>query len=127
MQILSRLLVIAVLLFGAISPLRVAAADEPIVVVVKFFPTEGREDEAQKRLIQLAAFVPTVNPGVTFRLHRSTKGPTVFLMYEVFPSQAAIDNQLKTVIPAFLKEFGASPEGLFARPNEAEFYRGLGG
>lgn len=104
------------------SPLA-RAADEPTIVVVRVFPTEGREDEAQARLVKLVNFVPANNPGVTFRLHRSTKKPVVFLLYETFPSQAAMDLQQKTVLPAFLKEVGASPEGLLAKPNEVEFYR----
>jgi len=127
MQQLSRFLVVAVLIFGAIAFAPALAADEPIIVVVRLFPAEGREDEAQARLAKLAKFVATVNPGVTFQLHRSTKGPPVFLLYETFPSQAALDNQPKTVLPAFVKEFGAAPEGLFVRPNEVEFYRRLGG
>ena len=99
------------------------AAEEPTIVVVRIFPTEGREDEAQARLAKLVSFVPANNPGVTFRLHRSTKKPVVFLLYETFPSQAAMDLQQKTVLPAFVKEVGSSPEGLFAKPNEVEFYR----
>ena len=98
------------------------AADEPIIVVVKLFPAEGREDEAQARIAKLVKFVPANNPGVTFRLHRSTKKPVVFLLYETFPSQASLDMQQKTVLPAYVKEVGATPEGLFAKPNEVEFY-----
>jgi quinol monooxygenase YgiN len=107
----------------AICAPQARAADEPTIFVVKFFPAEGREDEAQARLAKLVKFVPANNPGVTFRLHRSTKNPVVFLLYETFPSQAAQDTQQKTVLPAFLKEFGPSPEGLWAKPNEVETYR----
>ncbi len=96
-------LAVAALIFGAITPSRAVAADEPIVVVVRFFPSAGREDEVQARLAQLAKFVPAVNAGVVFQLHRSTKAPTTFLMYEAFPSQVAVENQLKTVLPAFTK------------------------
>jgi quinol monooxygenase YgiN len=99
------------------------AADETTIVVVKLFPSEGREDEAQARLAKLVKFVPANNPGVTFRLHRSTKKPVVFLLYETYPSQAALDSQPKTVLPAFFKEFGATPEGLYTKPNEVELYR----
>jgi quinol monooxygenase YgiN len=99
------------------------AADRPTIVVVKLFPIEGREDEAQARLAKLVKFVPVNNPGVTFRLHRSTKKPVVFLLYETYPSQAALDSQPKTVLPAFSKEFGATPEGLYTKPNEVELYR----
>jgi quinol monooxygenase YgiN len=107
---------------AAIAAPLVHAADEPIIVVVKLFPAEGREDEAQARIAKLVTFVPANNPGVTFRLHRSTKKPVVFLLYETFPSQASLDLQQKTVLPAYVKEVGATPEGLFAKPNEVEFY-----
>jgi quinol monooxygenase YgiN len=120
-KVLGFAIVVGALAAGA-NPTALAAG-ESIVVVVRFFPAEGREDEAQARLAKLAKFVPTNNPGVTFRLHRSIKSPVVFLLYETFPSQAAIDAQQKTIIPAFLKEFGASPEGLWAKPNEVELYR----
>jgi quinol monooxygenase YgiN len=108
---------------GLICTPKALAADEPIIVVVRLFPAEGREDEARARLVKLMKFVPANNPGVTFRLHQSTKKPTVFLLYETFPTQAALDSQPKTVLPAFAKEHGATPEGLWARPNEVEFYR----
>ena len=108
---------------GVICAPKALAADEPIIVVVRLFPAEGREDEARARLVKLVKFVPANNPGVTFRLHHSTKKPIVFLLYETFPTQAALDSQPKTVLPAFVKEHGATPEGLWARPNEVELYR----
>lgn len=120
---------IALIAFGVLSGVGmpgVSAADVPIVVVVKLFPAEGREDEAQARLTSLEKFVPANNPGVTFKLHRSVKQPVVFLLYENFPSQAALDSQSKTVLPAFFKEFGATPPGLFVKPNEVDLYRPAG-
>ena len=108
---------------GVICAPKALAADESIIVVVRLFPAEGREDEAQARLAKLVKFVPANNPGVTFRLHRSTKKPVVFLLYETFPTQAALDSQPKTVLPAFVKEHGATPEGLWAQPNEVQLYR----
>ena len=110
-------------MLAVIAAPQARAADEPTIVVVKLFPAEGREDEAQARLAKLVKFVPANNPGVTFRLHRSTKKPVVFLLYETYPSQAALDSQPKTVLPAFFKEFGATPEGLFTKPNEVDLYR----
>ena len=120
-RVLGSVLVVGTLAAGAAPT--VLAADEPTIFVVRFFPVEGREDEAQARLAKLVKFVPANNPGVTFRLHRSIKKPVVFLLYETFPSQAAMDTQQKSVLPAFVKEFGASPEGLWAKPNEVEMYR----
>ena len=99
------------------------AADEPIIVVVKVFPGAGREDELQARYEKQLEFLRKSEPNATFRLHRSTKEPTYFLWYETYPSQSALDNHLKTAMPAFRKEFGATPEGLIARPSESETYR----
>ena len=123
-RVLGSVLVVGTLAMGAAPAAR--AGDEPTIFVVKFFPAEGREDEAQARLAKLAKFVPANNPGVTFRLHRSIKKPVVFFLYETFPSQAAMDTQQKTVLPAFLTEFGASPDGLWVKPNEVETYRMTG-
>ena len=125
MHILARALALTFIVsgLGVICAPNALAADEPIIVVVRLFPAEGREDEAQARLAKLVKFVPANNPGVTFRLHQSTKKPIVFLLYETFPTQAAFDSQPKTVLPAFAKEHGATPEGLWARPNEVELYR----
>ena len=119
----------SLIVFGLLAGLGISegsAAEVPIVVVVKLYPAEGREDEAQARLASLAKFVPANNPGVTFKLHRSVKQPVVFLLYETFPSQAALDSQSKAVLPAFFKEFGATPPGLFAKPNEVDLYRSAG-
>jgi quinol monooxygenase YgiN len=115
--------VFAVGTLTVIAASQARAADEPTIVVVKPFPVEGHEDEAQAWLTKLVTFVPANNPGVTFRLHRSTKSPVVFLLYETYPSQAALDSQPKTVLRASFKEFGATPEGLYTKPNEVELCR----
>ena len=74
-RVLGSVLVVGILAVGAAPTAR--AADEPTVIVVRLFPTEGREDEAQARFAKLVKFVPANNPGVTFRLHRSIKKPVV--------------------------------------------------
>jgi quinol monooxygenase YgiN len=99
------------------------AADDSLVVVVKVFPGAGREDELQARYEKQLDFLRKSEPNASFRLHRSAKEPSVFLWYETYPSQSALDNHLKTVMPAFRKEFGATPEGLIARPSESEIFR----
>lgn len=96
---------------------------EAVVVVVRFFAAAGREAEARERLLNLARFVHEQSPGTTFWLHQSTKDPAQFLMYETFPSGAAIENQQKVVVPAFTQKFGPAAAGLFAKPPEPEFYR----
>jgi quinol monooxygenase YgiN len=100
-------------------------ADGSIVMVRKNFPTPGREDELQSRWLKLVEFLRKAEPNAVFHLHRTTKEPVVFLWYEVFESQAALDNHLKVVVPAFQKEFGPTPEGILARPSESETYRNI--
>jgi quinol monooxygenase YgiN len=97
--------------------------DGSIAMVRKNFPTPGREDELQMRWLKLVEFLRKAEPNAVFQLHRTTKEPVVFLWYEVFESQAALDNHLKVVVPAFQKEFGPTPEGILMRPSEAETYR----
>ena len=77
----------------------------------------------QSRWLKLVEFLRKAEPNAVFHLHRTTKEPVVFLWYEVFESQAALDNHLKVVVPAFQKEFGPTPEGILARPSESETYR----
>ena len=106
---------------GAFIP-AAAAADDSRVVIVKVFPGAGREDELQARYEKQLDFLGKCEPDASFRLHRSAREPIVFLWYGT-PSQSALDNHLKTVMPAFRKEFGATPEGLIARPSESEVFR----
>ena len=99
------------------------AADGSIVVLRKTFPTPGREGELQSRWLKLLEFLRKAEPNADIHLHRITSEPVVFLWYEVFESQAALDNHLKVVIPAFQTEFGPTPAAIYARPSEAEIYR----
>jgi quinol monooxygenase YgiN len=99
----------------------VYASDE-VVVLVKVFPTLGREDELQAQYLKRVEYLRKAEPSATFRLHRGTKQPIAFLWYEVYESQAAYDNHLKVIMPAYRKETGPTPEGLLARPSESETY-----
>jgi len=100
-------------------------ADGTFVMVRKNFPTTGREEELKARFLKLVEFLRKAEPNAVFQLHRTTNEPVVFLWYEVFESQAALDYHLKVVIPAFQKEFGPTPEGILARPSESETYRNI--
>ena len=115
-------LVVVVALQSVIVPVA-CAADESVIVVVKVFPTVGREDELQIRYEKQLDFLRKAEPNASFRLHRSAKSPTIFMWYERYESQAALDSHLKLAMPAFRKEHGATAEGLIARPSESETYR----
>lgn len=99
-----------------------AWADEQVVVVARFYPAPGREAELEARLLRSVKYVKQAEPNITYRFHRSVKEPTVFLYYEVYPSQAAFDQHRTETIPAFRKEAGPPPEGIFSRPPEIEFF-----
>ena len=120
MQRSMMLLVVSMLATMAVIPVRVGhAADESLTVVVRFYPTPGREDELRTRLTRLRDFVHTNN----HKLYRSAKPPVVFILYEIFPSQVSFDNQAKYVFPAFQKENGPVPEDIVTRPVEQEMFR----
>jgi len=90
---------------------------------VRFHPTPGREDELKTRLVRLRDFVNTHAAGVTYTLYRSRTDPVVFLLHETFPSQAALEDQTRTIFPAFQRQHGPIPEGIVTRPVEPERYR----
>jgi quinol monooxygenase YgiN len=113
--------VILVSAFAALMSSAASAAG-PVVVTVKVFPSVGREDELQAQYLRRLEYLRKAEPDATFRLHRSTKPPVKFLWYEVYPSQAAYENHLKVVMPAFKNEVGATPEGVIAKPSESETY-----
>jgi quinol monooxygenase YgiN len=101
----------------------VNAADEQIVLTTRVYPAPGREAETEARVVRFVELVKKAEPDITYRLHRSTKEPTIFLFYEVYPSQAAFDKHRTVTIPAVRSVVGAAPEGLLARPLETEIYR----
>jgi quinol monooxygenase YgiN len=115
--------IVALAALATVAPSDAQAADESIVVVLKSFPSLGREDEMQARYLKQIEFFRKAEPTSVFHLHRGTKEPVIFLWYEVYESQAALDNHLKIVNPAFQKEVGPPPEGLTTRRSESEIYR----
>jgi quinol monooxygenase YgiN len=99
-----------------------ARADERVVIVARYYPASGREAELEARLLRALKFLKQAEPNVSYRLHRSAKEPTVFLFYEVYPSQAARDQHIAETLPAFRKEARPVPEGIFSRSPKVEAY-----
>jgi quinol monooxygenase YgiN len=120
-QPLLALTLLAVILVPAPPP--ALAGEDTIMVIVHFHPTPGREDELKSRLVKLRDFVNTHAPGVIYTLYRSPSEPVVFLLHETFPSQAALDDQTRTIFPAFQREHGPIPDGIVTRPVEPERFR----
>jgi quinol monooxygenase YgiN len=110
--------------FGGASQWALAAEDS-VTLVARFYAAPGREAEVADRFGRLVAFVRKAEPHITYRLYRSEKDPSVFIFYEVHPSKQARDDHVNVHVPAFLKEAGPPPEGLFAKPSEREFLKVL--
>jgi quinol monooxygenase YgiN len=111
---------------ACITVLSAAQQAGPVVVLVKVFPSAGREDELQAQYLKRLEYLRKAEPEATFRLHRSAKEPNIFLWYEVYPSQAAYESHVKVVMANFRKEFGPTPEGIIAKPSESEPFIELG-
>ncbi len=98
--------------------------NESIVVVSRVFPASGKEDAVEARMRKLVQFVKAREPHITYRLHRAERPVTTFMFYEVYPSQAALDEHQK-LLAEFSKENGPPPAGFFAKPVEYDVYRFL--
>src|SRR5882672_10786494 len=90
---------------------QIARADEQLIIVGRYYPAPGREAELETRLVRILKYLKQAEPTVTYRLHRSAKEPTVFMFYEIFPSQAALDHERETV--AALRKRDPPPDGIF--------------
>jgi quinol monooxygenase YgiN len=99
------------------------AADEKIIVVGRFTVAPGRENDIEARFKKLVAFVRQVEPNVTYHAYRSTKDPALFVLYEVYPSEAAREEHMKVHLPAFQKENGPLQESWLTRSPERDFLR----
>jgi len=119
------LLAVATLLAGGLgwASHPTHAGEEPVIVLVRFYPSAGREGELLGRLEKLRDFVNTNVPGVTYRLYQARSEPVMFLLYETFPSAAAVEDMAKTVFPAFQKQAGPIPQGIVTRPVEPERFQ----
>ena len=95
------------------------AADEPSSSCASL-PAEGRETKARARLTKLGSSSPRTIRGVTFDYINQPKTERVSL-YETFPTQAALDSQTKTVLPAFAKEHGANAGGIVGTQMRSSF------
>lgn len=57
------------LVIVSVAPLT-RAADEPVTVVSRFYPTPGREDELEARFLKAVAYVRKAEPNIiTYRVH----------------------------------------------------------
>jgi quinol monooxygenase YgiN len=116
-------LLIGLLLAGAIFSSgfnTVRAADEPVVVIARFFVNAGKETVFETHTLKIVELVRKAEPDIVYRLQRSTNNPSQYVFYEVFPSQAAFDHHVFETLPAVAIAVGPEPAGMLARPPEVE-------
>ena len=120
-MIKAKALLISFLLAGALFSIGVGtvrAADEPVVVIARFFVKPGKETVFEERTLKVVELVRKAEPDIVYRLQRLTTNPLQYVFYEVYPSQAAFDRHVKETLPAFAKEVGPRLEGMLTRPEK---------
>lgn len=98
---------------------------DAVTVVATIRAAKDKGDALAALLVEQAAFVRREEPGcVTYRSHRSTTDPELFLFYEVYRDAAAFEAHRKA---PHLAQFRARRErdGLAAGPPDVHVYRAL--
>lgn len=66
--------------------------DTPITLVAHIRAAPGKADELAALLSEQAGVIRRTEPGcLCYRLHRSTDDPDVFVFYETYANQAAVE------------------------------------
>jgi len=96
-----------------------------ITVVAKLRAAKGKGDALAALLVEQAAAVRAAEPGcLVYRPHRSTKDPEVFLFYEMYLDDAALDAHRKAPhLVAFRDR--RERDGLTEGAVEIEIFRSL--
>jgi quinol monooxygenase YgiN len=96
-----------------------------LTVVAKVRAAKGKGDALAALLEEQAEVVRKAEPGcLVYRPHRSTTDPEVFLFYEQYRDQAALDAHRKAPHLAGYRE-RREKEGLIEGRVEVEIYRSL--
>jgi quinol monooxygenase YgiN len=96
-----------------------------LTVIATLRAAQGKGDALAALLIEQAAAVRQAEPGcLAYRVHRSTKDPDLFLFYETYQDDAALDAHRQA---PHLAAFRArrEREGLLDGPVNVEIYRSL--
>jgi len=96
-----------------------------LTITAKLRAAKGKGDALAALLKEQAAAVRKAEPGcLVYRPHRSSKDPDLFIFYEQYKDDAALDAHRKNPI---LAEYRArrEKEGLMEGTAEIEFYRSL--
>ena len=96
-----------------------------LTVVATIRAAKGKGDALAALLTEQAALVRQAEPGcLVYRPHRSTKDPDLFLFYEAYVDDAALDAHRKAPHLAAFRE-RREREGLTEGAVEVEIFRSL--
>ena len=96
-----------------------------LTVVAKIRAAKGKGDALAALLAEQAEVVRKAEPGcLVYRPHRSTTDPEIFLFYEQYRDEAALDAHRKAPHLARYRE-RRDKEGLTVGKVEVEIYRSL--
>jgi quinol monooxygenase YgiN len=96
-----------------------------LTLIAKIRAAKGKGDALARLLEEQVAKVTASEPGLlVYRPHRSTKDPDVFVFYEQYKDEAALDAHRKNPILAAYRE-RREKEGLTEGGVEVEFYRSV--
>jgi len=96
-----------------------------LTVVAKMRAAKGKGDALAALLVEQAAAVRKAEPGcLVYRSHRSTKDPELFLFYEMYQDDAALEAHSKAPHLLAFRE-RRKQEGLTEGAVEVEIFRSL--
>ena len=96
-----------------------------LTIVAKLRAAKGKGDALAALLVEQAAAVRAAEPGcLVYRPHRSTQDPDVFLFYEMYQDEAALDAHRQAPHLLAFRE-RRQREGLTEGPVEVEIVRSL--
>ena len=98
---------------------------DALTVVARIRAAKGKGDALAALITEQTAAVLKAEPGcLVYRLHRSAKDPELFLFYEVYRDEAALDAHRKSPHLAAYRE-RREKNGLTEGAVEVEIFRSL--
>jgi quinol monooxygenase YgiN len=92
--------------------------NQPLIIIARFKAKSGMEIQVKQDLLDMIAPSRAEEGCIAYDLHQDTTDPCVFVLYEIWQSQAALDFHLETPYFKHIKEAFATT---LAEPFEAMF------
>jgi quinol monooxygenase YgiN len=92
--------------------------NQPLTIVARFKAKPGMEAQVKQDLIDMITPSLTESGCIAYDLHQDTQNPSIFVLYEIWQGQAALDVHLET---PYFKRIKEAFETTLAEPFEATF------